>query len=437
MPKSHITHTGNEAGQAQTLQFASHNADASEPAAITTTDAQIATITNAPPLHELHASASSIPKPLFMSNNQRRRSNMPPWIRPFWSLRTQLALVYSLLLCLVVVILCVLFSQGMALLNLVIAALLLTILGVIVVFFITSLLLHPLQKVTDAAQAIALGDLKQQERLTLRTPPQDEVDRLAGSLHEMVRRLERAEELQHSSERSFRRFFSDASHQLRTPLTSIRGFTEILIRSLKDEREDPETTQHVLQRMKGEAERMTYLINDLLTLARLDDKHPLRIRYVDLTLLANERIKRLQMQVEDERQITLSLLTQERLGLQADEDAIKQLLYVLLDNALKYGCVGPEGFITLELDKRDSNVLIRVIDNGEGIDADDLNHIFDAFYRGHARRNSNKTSGATVIGTGLGLTIADTIVRAHRGTIQVESNAGQGTTFTVILPCEQ
>lgn len=362
---------------------------------------------------------------------------MPPWIHLFWSLRTQLALTYSLLLCLVVVVLCVLFFQGIPLLNLVIIALLLTLLGIIVAFAIISLLLRPLQKVTDAAQAIALGDLKQHERLTLHTPPRDECDRIAGSLHEMVRRLERAEELQHDSERSFRRFFSDASHQLRTPLTSIRGFTEILIRSLKDEKEDPETTQHILHRMKGEAERMTYLINDLLTLARLDDKHPLKIRYVDLTLLANERIKRLKIQAEDGRKITLSILTKEHLGLQADEDAIKQLLYVLLDNALKYGRTTAEGFITLELDKQDSNIIIRVIDNGDGIDAEDLNHIFDAFYRGHSGQKNSKTSGATVIGSGLGLTIADTIVHAHNGTIQVESNVGQGTTFTVRLPCEQ
>jgi len=365
------------------------------------------------------------------SDGKRRRFPIPPWLQPFRSLRTRLALIYSLLLCLIVLVLCTLFFQGLALFNLVVGALLLTLLGIIVIFVTTSLLLRPLAHITDAAQAIALGDLKQRERLTPRTPPRYELDRLAGSLHAMVQQLERAEELQRHSEESFRRFFTDASHQLRTPLTSIRGFTEILMRSLKDEREDPETTRRALHLMKVEAERMTYLINDLLTLARLDSHHPLKMRYVDLTLLAHERIKRLQLQATDGRQISLMLLTQEPLGLQADEDALKQLLYVLLDNAFKYGRSGVEGFVKLELDKQDGEIIVRVIDNGRGIAQDDLKHIFDAFYRGQMRQD-----GTSVIGSGLGLTIADTIVRAHRGKIEVASEVGQGTTFTVRLPCE-
>lgn len=359
---------------------------------------------------------------------------MPSWIRPFLSLRIQLTLIYALLLILVVLVLCVLILQGLPLAYVLFAALLLIFLGIISASMITGLLLRPLQQVTDAAQAIALGDFKQRERLLQRTPPQDEFDRLSGSLQEMVRRLEQADVTQRASELSFRRFFSDASHQLRTPLTSLRGFTEVLIRSMKDGRDDRETTQHVLLRMKNETERMTFLVNDLLTLARLDDSHPLKIRYVDLTVIATERLEQIRGIAEDGRTIKLEVLTQESLGLSADEQHLKQLIFVLLDNALKYGRPAPDGLITLQLDKQDNMVIMRVIDNGEGIEAEDLAHIFDAFYRGKPRKNS---SGTTVIGTGLGLTIASTIVRAHKGTISAESTPEQGTIFTVTLPCMQ
>lgn len=359
---------------------------------------------------------------------------MPPWIRPFLSLRTQLTLMYALLLILVVLVLCVLILQGLPLTYVLFAALLLIVLGTLSASMITGLLLRPLQQVTDASQAIALGDFKQRERLSPRTPPQDEFDRLAGSLQEMVRRLEQAEVTQRASESSFRRFFSDASHQLRTPLTSLRGFTEVLIRSMKDGRDDRETTQHVLLRMKSETERMTFLVNDLLTLARLDDSHPLKIRYIDLVVLAAERLEQIKSQAEDGRAITLEVLTQESLGLSADEQHLKQLLFVLLDNALKYGRPAPDGLITLQLDKRNNEVIMRVIDNGEGIEAEDLAHIFDAFYRGKPRKNPY---GTAMIGTGLGLTIAATIVRAHKGTIRAESTLSQGTTLIVTLPCIQ
>jgi signal transduction histidine kinase len=364
---------------------------------------------------------------------KRRDFRMPPWMRPFWSVRTQLSLVYALLLVLVVLLLCLFIMQGIGFSLVLFAAALLICLGGIAAAVITGLLLRPLQRVTDAAQAIALGDFEQRERLLARTPPQDEFDRLAGSIHEMVLRLERADEVQRASERSFRHFFAEASHQLRTPLTSLRGFTEILMRFQQDGQTDAEMIQHVLSRMRGEAERMTYLINDLLTLARLDDVHPLRLNYVDLEAIARDRLAQLQAQVEDGRVIKLERLTQEDLGIAADEECLKQLLFVLLDNALKYGRAGADGLLTLQLDKKDNKVIIKVTDNGEGIGPEDLKHIFDAFYRGKYRKNAE---GAPIIGTGLGLTIAATIVRAHKGTITAQSEA-QGTTFTVILPSSQ
>ncbi len=361
-------------------------------------------------------------------------NNAPPWLRPFFSLRTQLTTAYCFVLCLVVIVLYeLLYGQHTSHLYATGVVIATIAVGTVLAFLVNTVLLRPLWRVTDASQAIALGDLKQRERLPLRLPPQDEIDRLAGSLNEMVTRLERAEEMQLASEQRFRRFFSDASHQLRTPLTSLRGFTEVLTRGAKN---DPEVSARVLGLMKGEAERMTFLINDLLTLARLDDSRPTKKEYIDLLAIAAEEIEKARLRSKDNHPIALSILTEKRLGLKGDPERIKQLFFVLLDNAVKYGRPAPEGTITVQLDRKGEDSIVRVIDNGEGIAPNDLAHIFDAFYRGqHKRSTSTNSSTPVPIGTGLGLTIAVAVVRAHHGTISVYSELGKGTTFTVKLPC--
>ncbi len=379
-------------------------------------------------------SSEKVPGTPLFEEQRVSGDNAPPWLRPFFSLRTQLTTAYGIVLCLVVIILYMLlydehvsraYAGGISIATITG--------GIVLAFFMNTLLLRPLWRVTDASQAIALGDLKQRERLPLRLPPQDEVDRLAGSLSEMVTRLERAEEMQLASEQRFRRFFSDASHQLRTPLTSLRGFTEVLMRGAKD---DPEMSVRVLKLMKSEAERMTFLINDLLTLARLDDSRSTKKEYIDLLAIATEEIEKTRLRAKDNHPIALSILTEKRLGLKGDPERIRQLFFVLLDNAVKYGLPAPEGTITVQLDRIDKDAIVRVIDNGEGVASNDLAHIFDAFYRGQQKR-STATNGASSVpvGTGLGLTIAVAVVRAHHGTISVYSEPGKGTTLTVMLPC--
>ena len=302
-------------------------------------------------------------------------------------------------------------------------------LGALLVFFITSLMLKPLGQMRDATQAIALGDLKQRVRL-----PQsdDEIGQLSTSIQRMIDQVERTTEAHRSAELRARRFFSDASHQLRTPLTSIYGFTQVLLRGAKD---DPSTLQRVLRMMKNEAERMSRLVNDLLTLSRLDEGRALHMRYVDLVEIAIEAVEQAKLMATDERTISLYLATQERLGVQADIDNLKQALVILFDNALKYGRSGPEGWIKLSLDKQGGQVLMQVIDNGEGIAPDDLPHIFDRFYRGKHLPTVDG-QGVPVAGTGLGLSIAQAIVLAHHGTITVSSShePGKETTFTIALP---
>lgn len=358
--------------------------------------------------------------------HESKNREAPYWLRPFFSLRVQLTFAYCLLLILMVIISVLLTYRQTSSLSILFVVVIVTVMGTALTWVATAVLLRPLWRVTDAAQAIAIGDLKQRERLPLRLPPQDEIDRLAGSLNEMANKLECAQNMYHSSEERLQRFFSDASHQLRTPLTSIRGFTELLMRGAKD---DQELSAHILARMKQENERMTNLINDLLILARLDDKDPLKLKHIDLIEIATTSLEQIRARANDDRQFSLDVGTNERLGLTADGERIKQLLFILLDNALKYGQSGPDGIITLKLDKQDGQVIILVQDNGKGITPEELKHIFDAFYRG--RHHSSITPS---VSAGLGLTIASAIVRAHKGTITASSSTEHGTEFKVTLP---
>ena len=359
--------------------------------------------------------------------------------RPLSGLRWQLTFVSSLLLAVVVIVYSIWISQSIeytSLSNLLpgiqIAAVAIIIVGAIILFFLINFLLRPLRRMTDAAQAITLGDLQQRERLAPLLEGDDEVSKLAASLNDMANQLEHASQEQQASEQRFRRLFSDASHQLRTPLTSLRGFTEVLTRGVA--KEDPETTQRVLKLMRSEAERMTRLINDLLILARLDDDCIPDIEYIDLADLAVEGVEQAKLLADDGRKVTLHFATDARLGVQANADRLKQVLHILFDNAIKYGRPAPEGWIKLQLDRQNGHALVQVIDNGKGIHPDDLPHIFDRFYRGEHIPTYDKVK-VPPTGTGLGLAIAQTIVRAHEGEITVQSTPDTETVFTVTLPC--
>ncbi|HYL41878.1 MAG TPA: HAMP domain-containing sensor histidine kinase [Ktedonobacteraceae bacterium] len=383
-------------------------------------------------------------KPKNMPTNMRPTRNISSlytaWKRhPLSGLRWQLTLVTSLILCIVVILYTVWIantvehtSQSGLFANVQVIALILLGVSIIMQFLLINFLLRPLRRMTDVAQAITLGDLQQRERLVPLLEGKDEVNKLAASLNIMVDQLERAKNTQLSSEQRFRRLFSDASHQLRTPLTSLRGFTEILMRGVANE--DPETTQRILKMMKNEAERMTHLVNDLLMLSRLDDSRPLETQPVDVVDLAVQSVEQAKLQANDKRKITLHFITQERLDVQANPDRLKQVLFILFDNALKYGRPAPEGWIKLQLDLQEGYALLQIIDNGKGIHPDDLPHVFDRFYRGEHMPIYN-TGKAPPSGTGLGLPIALAIVHAHQGDISVISTPDVETVFTVKLPC--
>ena len=358
--------------------------------------------------------------------------------RPLSGLLWQMTFFYGLLICVLLILLSIWTSyailhitmQGVLLTSLQIVAALLIVIGVIALFFLTLYLLRPLRRASDAAQAITLGDLQQRARLLPLMKGDDEVSRIAASLSIMGEQLERATKAQQSSEQRFRRLISDASHQLRTPLTSIRGFSEVLMRGAKD---DPETALRVLKLIKSEAERMTRLINDLLILARLDDAQNLEKQFIDLINLALEGVERAKELATDGRKIGIYFSTHERLNIQANADQLKQVLHILFDNAIKYGRPAPDGWIRLQLDCQDGYAILQVIDNGKGIHPDDLPHIFERFYRGE-HMSTYASPWKVPQGTGLGLSIARAIALAHEGNITVASTPEIETIFTVKIP---
>jgi two-component system, OmpR family, sensor kinase len=345
--------------------------------------------------------------------------------------------------------------------NAVIARLMLYIaLGMLALVLIAALLgvplmrrmLLPLTRMTATAQAIAAGNLNQRVDLP---HSGDEIGELSASFDEMIDRIDAAFASQRDaltaeqeSEAHMRQFVADASHELRTPLTSLRGFTDVLLRGAKD---DPETADHVLRAMQRECERMSRLVHDLLTLARLDAGRQLTFKQFDLINLIGESVDQARI-LAGERIVTMRTDRGGPLVMLGDQDKIKQVLLILLDNALKYGRQGPDGWVQVQVSRAPDMAQLLVVDNGKGIRAEDLPHIFERFYRADKTRSRSgytqehlaagrqpSSSGGILKamnagGSGLGLPIALAIIQAHHGAIWAQSQVGQGTQFTIQLP---
>jgi two-component system OmpR family sensor kinase len=271
---------------------------------------------------------------------------------------------------------------------------------------------RPILHLTRTAREIKAGDLHR------RVPvphTRDEVYALALTLNEMIGRLDQAFTQQ-------RRFVADASHELRTPVTAIRSITDVALEDTLSLAEYHE----ILSEINAESERLGLLINDLLVLARADeDQMPLDHEPVRLDLLTCDVAATMEP-LANERGIKLQLQTLGPATVTGDTARLIQVLMGLVDNALAYTNAG--GTVTLSVEARDHVACLTVRDTGIGIDEEDRAHIFERFYRADPARS--RAAG----GSGLGLSIAQWVVQAHGGAITVESQLGQGSTFTVTLP---
>ena len=272
--------------------------------------------------------------------------------------------------------------------------------------------LRPLTRVATAANAMAAGDYARRVAVP---PAHDEVGHLASSFNAMAAAVEDAIATQ-------RRFVADAAHELRTPLTALGGYADVLLLGAAS---DPHDLAEALEAMRGETHRMTRLVNDLLALARLDNRQ-LTLHWTDVNLADILRDAWTGVRLlRPDRQVTLDLSTPMMI-VRGDADRLGQVVANLIDNAVKF--TEPGGHIGLALHAEEGGAVLAVCDDGAGIAPEDLPRVRERFYRADAARS--RATG----GTGLGLSIVEAIVAAHGGSLDIASRRGQGTTVTVRLP---
>ena len=318
--------------------------------------------------------------------------------------------------------------------------------------------LRPLNDIELTASQIAKGHLN--HRIPERDP-RTEIGSLGHSLNAMLSQIETAfhaqeesEQAAHRSEDRMRRFIADASHELRTPLTTIRGFAEYYrqrggVRKGQDQvsgtspadstapdspaAEDgltPRDLDRIMRRLEAEASRMGLLVEDLLTLARLDQQRPLNLAPVDLLTLAADAVQDARM-VAPGRPIDLNVAPGAAFLVDGDEGRLRQVIGNLLNNALTH--TPPDTPVRVKissgmLDHATPAVVLDVEDDGPGMERDQAQRVFERFYRADQARN--RASG----GTGLGLAIVSGLVAAHGGIVSVRTAPGEGADFQVRLP---
>lgn len=219
-------------------------------------------------------------------------------------------------------------------------------------------------------------------------------------------------------------FVANVSHELKTPLTTIKSYTETLLDGAVD---DKELAINFLQIVDGEAERMARLVRDLLQLSNLDFKQSKwNKKVVDLNKIIEETMFKLDVSVKNKNQQIHSKLPECPVNIFADEDRIEQVVLNLLSNCIKYTPEGGNVYIDAQINE--GMVILKIKDNGIGIPKDDLPRIFERFYR------VDKARARELGGTGLGLSIASQIIEAHEGTIEIFSEEGKGTEVVTKLP---
>ena len=279
--------------------------------------------------------------------------------------------------------------------------------------------LRPLATVEETAVRIAEGDL------TARLPdvkPNTEVGRLVSTLNTMLGRIEESFAARVESESKLRRFVADASHELRTPITAIRGFAELHRQGAVT---GEEKTKDLIGRIENESKRMGSLVEDLLLLARLDQSRQMKAEPVNLSRLVLDAVESARA-AGPNHPITFNNSDEEIYAL-GDSDRIHQVVANLLANARTHTSIGT--VIDVSVSQSDDGVRIRIADNGPGLSKKDQERIFERFYRADSSRV--RTDGE---GTGLGLSIVDAVMRAHAGQVSVESEIGKGAAFTLFFP---
>ncbi len=280
--------------------------------------------------------------------------------------------------------------------------------------------LRPLERIAETAAGIADGDLD------VHVAPADahtEIGRLGLALNGMLERLEDAFARRDRSEAQLRRFVAGASHELRTPLTSIRGYAALFRRGAQD---NPQDLAKSMARIESEATRMGMLIDDMLLLARLDEERPLERRHVDLAQIALDALQ--DARARDPAR-PIDIRAPGPVIVLGDEQRLRQVAANLVANAQIHTDPGTPVHVSTAI--HEGQATLAVADEGEGIDPEEAEHVFERFYRG---RSTAQSASGPISGSGLGLAIVAAIMNAHHGTASMSSEPGAGTRFEVTLP---
>ena len=281
--------------------------------------------------------------------------------------------------------------------------------------FVMRVFTRPIGDLSEGIRKMTRGDLS--ARVNVRG--KNEFSELARAFNSMSEKIE-------ALDKSRSQFVSNASHELKTPLSTMKILIETL---LYQDPMDPMMTKDFLTDVNKEIDRLNRIVSDLLTLVNIDSgSMKLNLAELNLSQLLEEQVKRL-LPLARENGIEINLKMKEEINVVGDILKLQQVIYNVIDNAIKYTPRGGE--VETSLARSGRRAIIRISDTGIGIPAEDLPHIFDRFYR------VDKARSRATGGTGLGLSIVKQIVQTHGGNISATSAEGKGTTFEIELPIQQ
>jgi len=285
--------------------------------------------------------------------------------------------------------------------------------GGLISYWLAARAFVPIERLIRTARKIKAGDLRQRVPVPR---AHDEVRHLALTLNEMIERLEQTFTRQ-------QRFVADASHELRTPVAVIRNKADMALMQIFT----PDEYITVFRSIYSESERLTLLISNLLQLARSDEG---QVHLVKEAVQLDDLVQTVAATAESlaaERHVSVQMHASEPVVVLGDEARLIEVVMNLLENALIYSNAG--GTVYLSVVAKDAQAILAVRDTGIGIAQEHLSRLVERFYRVDPART--RTTGGN---SGLGLSIVDSIVRAHGGSLTIESQVGQGSTFTITLP---
>jgi signal transduction histidine kinase len=289
-------------------------------------------------------------------------------------------------------------------------------------YLVSRSIIRPLNQLKKAAQQIKEGNLE----FTLTNTSRDEIGQLSVAFEEMRQQLKESIEKQLKYEENRKELLSNISHDLKTPITTIKGYANGIHDGIAD---SPEMMEKYIKIICSQAEGMDHLIDELFLFSKLDLKRiPFHYEPVDIGEFLTDFIEELQFDLEKKNiLLELNLKALQGIMLPIDREKFKRVLANIINNSVKY-MEKPIKTLAIKGETTANNVLIEIKDNGQGIQPDALPYIFDRFYRAEQSRNSN------LGGSGLGLAIAKQIVEGHDGVIGVDSRFRESTTISIRLP---